>query len=74
MQEMQGRSLGQEDLEKEMTTHSSILFFKTGVEEEREEIPHVHGKSGRLWMNRKAGRGLTALKDLINYLWATSVF
>ena len=48
MQEMQGRSLGQEDLEKEMTTHSSILFFKTGVEEEREEIPHVHGKSGRL--------------------------
>ena len=73
MQEMQVRSLGLEDLEKEMTIHSSILFFKTAVEEEREEIPHVHGKSGRLWMNRKQA-GLTTLQDLINYLWATSVF
>ena len=44
MQEIQVRSLGQEDsLEKEMTIHSSILVWKIPWTEEPGRLDLVHG-------------------------------
>ena len=44
MQEIQVRSLGQEDsLEKEMTIHSSILVWKIPWTEEPGRLDRVHG-------------------------------
>ena len=45
-QEMQVQSLGQEDLEEEVATHSSVLAWKIPWTEESGGLHTVHGVTG----------------------------
>ena len=55
MQEMQSRSLGQEDsLEKKMATHSSILAWEIPWTEEPGGLQSKGSQKSRVWLSDQA--------------------